>query len=91
MLLLLQAPVSLACNIEDVFQGMSVNVTRAGSYQNQAAGYYAAGRLSARTSQISFQPFAVTPPSLNMSCSGINAYLGSFYVISGNEKHWFSS
>ncbi|KJV73775.1 putative conjugative transfer protein TraH [Orientia tsutsugamushi str. TA716] len=29
----LQAPVSLAWNIENVFQGMSVNVTRSGSYQ----------------------------------------------------------
>ncbi|KJV76735.1 conjugal transfer protein TraH [Orientia tsutsugamushi] len=35
----LQAPVLLAWNIENVFQGMSVNVTRSGSYQNQAAGY----------------------------------------------------
>ncbi|SPR15828.1 conjugal transfer protein TraH [Orientia tsutsugamushi] len=81
----LQAPVSLAWNIENVFQGMSVNVTRSGSYQDQAAGYYAAGGLSARTSQTSFQPFAITPPSLNMSCSGIDAYLGSFSVISGEE------
>ncbi|KJV50874.1 F pilus assembly TraH domain protein, partial [Orientia tsutsugamushi str. Karp] len=46
ILLLLQAPVSLAWNIENVFQGMSVNVTRSGSYQDQAAGYYAAGGLS---------------------------------------------
>ncbi|KJV72089.1 conjugative relaxosome accessory transposon family protein [Orientia tsutsugamushi str. TA716] len=81
----LQALVSLAWNIENVFQGMSVNVTRSGSYQNQAAGYYVAGGLSARTSQTSFQPFAITPPSLNMSCSGIDAYLGSFSVISGEE------
>ncbi|WP_354666733.1 conjugal transfer protein TraH [Orientia tsutsugamushi] len=42
-------------------------------------------RIICRTSQTSFQPFAITPPSLNMSCSGIDAYLGSFSVISGEE------
>ncbi|WP_408635718.1 conjugal transfer protein TraH [Orientia tsutsugamushi] len=41
--------------------------------------------FSTRTSQTSFQPFAITPLSLNMSCSGIDASLGSFSVISGEE------
>ncbi|KJV55650.1 conjugative relaxosome accessory transposon family protein [Orientia chuto str. Dubai] len=29
--------------------------------------------------------FAMTTPSLNMSCGGIGAYLGSFSIISGEE------
>lgn len=83
--LLMQTPTSFAWNINDVFQGMSTNVTKPGSYQDQAAGYYAAGGLSMRTSKTSFNPVSMTPPSLTMSCSGIDAYLGSFSLISGEE------
>ncbi|WP_342259839.1 conjugal transfer protein TraH [Candidatus Tisiphia endosymbiont of Metellina segmentata] len=85
IILLIHVPTALAWNIGDVFQGMSVNVTKPGSYQDQAAGYYAAGGLSMRTSKTSFNPISMTPPSLTMSCSGIDAYLGSFSIISGEE------
>lgn len=84
-ILLIHVPTALAWNIGDVFQGMSVNVTKPGAYQDQAAGYYAAGGLSMRTSKTSFNPISMTPPSLTMSCSGIDAYLGSFSIISGEE------
>ncbi|WP_342259867.1 conjugal transfer protein TraH [Candidatus Tisiphia endosymbiont of Metellina segmentata] len=84
-ILLIHVPIALAWNIGDVFQGMSVNVTKPDSYQDQAAGYYAAGGLSMRTSKTSFNPISMTPPSLTMSCNGIDAYLGSFSIISGDE------
>ncbi|MCC8369660.1 MAG: conjugal transfer protein TraH, partial [Rickettsia endosymbiont of Oxypoda opaca] len=74
-----------AWNLENVFQGMSTNVTKPGSYQDQAAGYYSAGGLSARTSKSSFNPISVTAPSLTMSCSRIDAHFGSWSLISGNE------
>ena len=82
---LLQISTSYAWDLKDVFEGMSVNVTNPGSYHDQAAGYYAAGGLSMRTSKTAFNPISITPPSLNMSCSGIDAYLGSFSIISGEE------
>ncbi len=82
---LINVPIALAWNIGDVFQGMSTNVTKPGSYQDQAAGYYAAGGLSMRTSKTSFNPISMTAPSLSMSCNGIDAYLGSFSIISGDE------
>ncbi|MDR0774712.1 MAG: conjugal transfer protein TraH [Rickettsia sp.] len=85
IILLIHLPTTLAWNIGDVFQGMSTNVTKPGSYQDQAAGYYAAGGLSMRTSKTSFNPISMTPPSLTMSCNGIDAYLGSFSIISGDE------
>ncbi|XVN40851.1 MAG: conjugal transfer protein TraH [Rickettsia endosymbiont of Argas persicus] len=85
IILLIYLPTALAWNIGDVFQGMSTNVTKPGSYQDQAAGYYAAGGLSMRTSKTSFNPISMTPPSLTMSCNGIDAYLGSFSIISGEE------
>ncbi len=46
IVLLLQPPISYAWDLQDVFEGMSVNVTKPGAYQSQAAGYYAAGGLS---------------------------------------------
>lgn len=85
IIILLQAPISYAWDLKDVLQGMSTNITKPGSYQDQAAGYYAAGGLSMRTSRTAFNPVAMTPPSLTMSCSGIDAYLGSFSIISGEE------
>ncbi|WP_341756997.1 MULTISPECIES: conjugal transfer protein TraH [unclassified Candidatus Tisiphia] len=83
--IIMYMPISLAWNIKDVFQGMSTNVTKAGSYQDQAAGYYSGGGMSMRTSRTSFNPISVTPPSLTMSCSGIDAYMGSFSIMSGGE------
>lgn len=85
IIFLVQVATSFAWNITDVFQGMSTNITRPGSYQDQAAGYYAAGGLSMRTSKTSFNPISMTPPSLTMSCNGIDAYTGSFSIISSNE------
>ncbi|WP_103896880.1 conjugal transfer protein TraH [Rickettsia fournieri] len=85
IVLLLQPPISYAWDLQDVFEGMSVNVTKPGAYQSQAAGYYAAGGLSLRTNKTSFNPISIIPPSLNMSCSGIDSYLGSFSIISGDE------
>lgn len=83
--IIMYIPISLAWNIKDVFHGMSTNVTKAGSYQDQAAGYYSGGGMSMRTSRTSFNPISVTPPSLTMSCSGIDAYMGSFSIMSGGE------
>ncbi|WP_341794392.1 conjugal transfer protein TraH [Rickettsia endosymbiont of Rhinocyllus conicus] len=84
IVLLLQVT-TYAWDLQDVFEGMSVNVTKPGAYQSQAAGYYAAGGLSMRTSKTAFNPISITPPTLTMSCSGIDSYLGSFSIISGEE------
>ncbi len=85
IILLLQATTTYAWDLQDVFQGMSVNVTKPGAYQDQLAGYYAAGGLSMRTSTTAFNPISITAPTLTMSCSGIDSYLGSFSIISGDE------
>jgi len=74
-----------AWKLEDVFEGMKINVTSPHSYDDQAAGYYTGGGFSMRTSSTGFQPFTLTPPSLQMGCSGIDLYTGSFSLISGNE------
>lgn len=74
-----------AWNIKDVFHGMSTNVTRPGSFHDQAAGYYSGGGMSMRTNNTSFSPVSASPPSLTMSCNGIDAYTGSFSIISSSE------
>ncbi len=76
---------SLAWKLDDVFSGMSVNATSPHSYQDQQAGYYTGGGFSMRTKSTGFQPITLTSPSLNMGCSGIDLYMGSFSLISGNE------
>lgn len=76
---------SYSWDIKDVFKGMSINITKGGSYETQAAGYYSGGGMSMRTNPTAFNPISVTPPSLNMSCNGIDAYMGSFSIISGAE------
>ena len=72
-------------HLGDVLSGMRTNVTKPGNYQDSAAGYYSAGGFSMRTNKASFQPFSVTPPNIKMGCSGIDMYMGSFSMISGQE------
>ncbi len=76
---------SYAWKIEGVFKGMSTNVTKPGSYRDQAAGYYSGGGLSMRMRSHHIQPFTVTPPHLKMGCGGIDMYLGSLSMVSGPE------
>ena len=76
---------SYAWNIGDVFAGMSINVTSPGSYQDQSAGYYSGGGFSMRTKKSNFQPFALTPPSIKMGCSGIDLFAGSFSLFKGDQ------
>lgn len=85
VLLVIFSQVSYGWDIKDVFNGMSTNITKGGSYETQAAGYYSGGGMSMRTNSTAFNPISVTPPNLNMSCNGIDAYMGSFSIISGAE------
>lgn len=76
---------TVAWDLDNVFAGMSTNVTPPGSYHDQAAGYYSGGGFSMRTNKASFAPFSMTPPSLKMGCGGIDMFLGSFSMISGQQ------
>lgn len=76
---------SFAWDIKDAFKGLHSNYTRAGSYQDQAAGYYSGGGLSVRTERTRFNPVSITPPVLTMGCSGIDSYLGGMSFIKSDE------
>ncbi|WP_130100415.1 conjugal transfer pilus assembly protein TraH [Siccibacter turicensis] len=69
--------------------GYSGNVTQAQAWQGQAAGYYTGGSVYLRNPVKSVQLISMQLPSLNAGCGGIDAYLGSFSMISGEEIQRF--
>lgn len=71
--------------LRNVFDNLYVNTTSAGVYKDAASGWYSGGGAAIRTKNTGFQPFAFSPPALNTGCGGIDAYMGSFSMISGSE------
>lgn len=69
--------------------GYSGNATKAQAWQGQAAGYYSGGSLYLRNPIKSVQIISMQLPSLNAGCGGIDAYLGAFSMISGDEIQRF--
>ena len=75
-----------AWKINDLFAGMSQNVTPPGAYQDQAAGYYTGGGFSMRTKRMNFQPFTMTPPKFRVDgCGPLDFYMGSFSMFQGPQ------
>lgn len=74
-----------AWGIADVYKNLHTNVTKPGSYQDAAAGYYSGGGLSVRTKSADIRPFSMTAPSITTGCNGIDVYTGSFSMISEGE------
>ncbi len=69
--------------------GFASNVTQAGVWQGQAAGYAYGGSLYARTQVKNIQLISMTLPDINAGCGGIDAYLGSFSFINGDQLQRF--
>ncbi len=74
-----------AFGLKDVYKNLHVNTTVPGNYQDAAAGWYSGGSSVVRTKNTAIQPFAMSAPSLRTGCSGIDAFFGSFSMISGGE------
>ncbi|HDK2110842.1 TPA: conjugal transfer protein TraH, partial [Escherichia coli] len=60
-----------------------------GVWQGQAAGYAYGGSLYARTQVKNVQLISMTLPDINAGCGGIDAYLGSFSFINGEQLQRF--
>ncbi|WP_352218541.1 conjugal transfer pilus assembly protein TraH [Escherichia coli] len=60
-----------------------------GVWQGQAAGYAYGGSLYARTQVKNIQLISMTLPDINAGCGGIDAYLGSFSFINGDQLQRF--
>lgn len=69
--------------------GFEGNATDAQAWQGQAAGYGTGGNLFIRSQVKQLQIASFTPPSLNAGCGGIDAYLGSFSHINGEQLQQF--
>lgn len=75
-----------AWGLGELFSGLSTNITQAGTFQDQAAGYASLGGISVRSSQRNIHPFAMTEPSLKMgNCGNIDMTFGSLSLVSGKE------
>ncbi|EKT6340671.1 conjugal transfer protein TraH, partial [Escherichia coli] len=69
--------------------GFASNTTQSGVWQGQAAGYVYGGSLYARTQVKNVQLISMTLPDINAGCGGIDAYLGSFSFINGEQLQRF--
>ena len=65
--------------------GGSSNTTAASSYQNQAAGYYNGGSFYGRIPVQSTQLAHLQLPGFRAGCGGIDAWMGGFSHISGQQ------
>ncbi len=83
---------SVQTDLGDFFDGMGYasNVTQAKAWQGQSAGYITGGSMYMRTPVKSIQLASVELPSITAGCGGIDAYFGSFSVISGSEIQAFA-
>jgi len=87
---LLYIPVASAGIGEDLKQffnkaGMKANISTPDSYQDQAAGYYTGGSISARNSVRDTQLLSVQMPGYRAGCGGIDAWTGGFSHIKSQE------
>lgn len=69
--------------------GFASNITQPGVWLGQAAGYAYGGSLYARTQVKNVQLISMTLPDINAGCGGIDAYLGSFSFINGEQLQRF--
>lgn len=70
--------------------GYDGNVSKAQAWQGQAAGYITGGSVYLRNPVKQVQLISMQVPSLNAGCGGIDAYLGAFSFISGEEIQRFA-
>lgn len=76
---------AMAFGLRDVYQNLHINNTAPGNYQNAAAGWYSGGSSVIRTRSTAIKPFSMTAPYLKTGCSGIDAFAGSFSMMSSGE------
>lgn len=69
--------------------GFESNSSMPHAWQGQAAGYASGGSMYARTGVRQIQLVSMQLPSLNAGCGGIDAYLGSFSHITGDQMQRF--
>lgn len=66
------------------------NTTAPAVWQGQAAGYISGGSIYARTGVKQIQLISMSLPDINAGCGGIDAYLGAFSFINGEQLQRFT-
>lgn len=81
------ASASPGSDLSDYFNGMSYdgNVTSPKAWKGQSAGYLTGGSIFARTGVRNVQLVSLQLPDVKSGCGGIDAYLGAFSFINGEE------
>ena len=81
------ARADLASDMEAFFDsaGLFTNVTGAGAYQGQSAGYYTGGSLYARAPVRNMNLLTVQAPALRAGCGGIDLFAGGFGFVNSEE------
>lgn len=69
--------------------GFESNTSMPQVWQGQAAGYASGGSIYMRTAVKQVQMVSITMPSMNAGCGGIDAYLGAFSYINGEQLQRF--
>ena len=65
--------------------GASVNNTSAGSFSDQASGYYTGGGYAMRQNNSILQPINVSLPNLGVGCNSVDMYWGAFSFMKGEQ------
>lgn len=77
----------LSQDMAQMFQdvGAVANVTGPGAYRSQTMNIYTGGELQMRMPVRNYQLWSLTLPSIKAGCGGIDAYMGSFSHINGEQ------
>lgn len=70
--------------------GFASNTSQPQVWQGQVAGYASGGSIYARTQVKQIQLVSKTLPDINAGCGGIDAYLGAFSFINGEQLQRFA-
>ena len=70
--------------------GYGANVSNAGFYQTQQAGYLTGGSLFVRAPQQNIQPFYLDIPNIRAGCGGIDIHTGGFSFIKADALIQFA-
>jgi len=65
--------------------GASVNSTSAGSFSDQASGYYTGGGYAMRQNNSILQPINISLPRLGVGCNSMDLYFGSFSFLQDGQ------
>ena len=65
--------------------GASSNMTGAGAFKDQAAGYYTGGGFALRQGSTTINPINISLPKIGAGCNNMDMYMGSFSFIKSEQ------